>query len=79
MLKVTSAYTWAKETEDSMMEVTMKVMRMRQRSKMGISEWDKCLEIDARVQGGDLTPEALTDFVLKMKTLFQKVVTEDPL
>ena len=46
---------------------------------MGISEWDKCLEIDARVQGGDLTPEALTDFVLKMKTLFQKVVTEDPL
>ena len=62
-----------------MMEVTMKVMRMRQRSKMGISEWDECLEIDARVQGGHLTPEALTDFVLKMKTLFQKVVTEDPL
>jgi len=77
--QVTSAYTWAKETEESMMEVTMKVMRMRQRSKMGISEWDKCLEIDARVQGGHLTPEALTDFVLKMKTLFQKVVTEDPL
>ena len=46
---------------------------------MGISEWDECLEIDARAQGGHLTPEALTDFVLKMKTLFKKVVTEDPL
>ena len=76
---MTSAYTWVKDTEESMMEVTMKVMRMRQRSKMGISEWDECLEIDARAQGGHLTPEALTHFVLKMKTLFQKVVTEDPL
>ena len=76
--QVTSAYTWAKEMEDVMVEVTTKVMRLRQRLKGGVTEWEECLEIDVRIQEEEeeLHPGVLTDFVLRMKTLFQNVASE---
>ena len=74
--QVTSAYTWAKEMEDVMVEVTTKVMRLRQRLKGGVTEWEECLEIDVRIQDIELHPDALTDFILKMKTLFQTIASE---
>ena len=76
--QVTSAYTWAKEVEDVMVEVTTKVMRLRQRLKGGVTEWEECLEIDVRIQEEEeeLHPDVLTDFVLRMKTLFQNVASE---
>ena len=76
--QVTSAYTWAKEVEDVMVEVTTKVMRLRQRLKGGVSEWEECLEIDVRIQEEEeeLHPDVLTDFVLRMKTLFQNIASE---
>ena len=74
---MTSAYTWAKEVEDAMVEVTPKVMRLRQRLKGGrLTEWEECLEIDVRIQDVELHPHTLTDFILKMKTLFQNIATE---
>ena len=73
---MTSAYTWAKEVEDAMVEVTTKVMRLRQRLKGGVSDWEECLEIDVRVQDVELHPDTLTDFILKVKTLFQNVAEE---
>ena len=74
---MTSAYTWAKEVEDGMVEVTTKVMRLRQRLKGGpVTEWEECLEIDIRIQDVELDPDTLTDFILKMKTLFQNIATE---
>ena len=73
---MTSAYTWAKEVEDGMVEVTTKVMRLRQRMKGGVTEWEECLEIDVRIQDIELHPDALTDFILKMKTLFQTIASE---
>ena len=76
--QVTSAYTWAKEVEEEegMVEVTTKVMRLRQRLKEGVTEWEECLEIDVRIQDVELHPDALTDFILKMKTLFQTITSE---
>ena len=76
--QVTSAYTWAKEVEDVMVEVTTKVMRLRQRLKGGVTEWEECLEIDVRIQEEEeeLHPDVLTDVVLRMKTLFQNVASE---
>ena len=76
--QVTSAYTWAKEVEDVMVEVTTKVMRLRQRLKGGVTEWEECLEIDVRIQEEEeeLHPGVLTDFVLRMKTLFQNIASE---
>ena len=76
--QVTSAYTWAKEVEDVMVEVTTKVMRLRQRLKGGVTEWEECLEIDVRIQEEEeeLHPDVLTDFVLRMKTLFQNIASE---
>ena len=76
--QVTSAYTWAKEMEDVMVEVTTKVMRLRQRLKGGVTEWEECLEIDVRIQEEEeeLHPDVLTDFVLRMKTLFQNIASE---
>ena len=76
--QVTSAYTWAKEIEDVMVEVTTKVMRLRQRLKGGVTEWEECLEIDVRIQEEEeeLHPGVLTDFVLRMKTLFQNIASE---
>ena len=76
--QVTSAYTWAKEIEDVMVEVTTKVMRLRQRLKGGVTEWEECLEIDVRIQEEEeeLHPDVLTDIVLRMKTLFQNVASE---
>jgi len=74
--QVTSAYTWAKEVEEGMVEVTTKVMRLRQRLKGGVTEWEECLEIDVRIQDIELHPDALTDFILKMKTLFQTIASE---
>ena len=74
--QVTSAYTWAKEVEEGMVEVTTKVMRLRQRMKGGVTEWEECLEIDVRIQDIELHPDALTDFILKMKTLFQTIASE---
>ena len=76
--QVTSAYTWAKEMEDVMVEVTTKVMRLRQRFKGGVTEWEECLEIDVRIQEEEeeLHPDVLTDIVLKMKTLFQNIASE---
>ena len=68
---MTSAFTWAKEVEDAMVEVTTKVMRLRQRLKGGVTDWEECLEIDVRVQDVELHPDTLTDFILKVKTLFQ--------
>ena len=73
---MTSAYTWSKEVEEAMVEVTTKVMRLRQRLKGGVTEWEECLEIDVRIQDVDLHPDALTDFILKVKTLFQNIATE---
>ena len=73
---MTSAFTWAKEVEDAMVEVTTKVMRLRQRLKGGVTDWEECLEIDVRVQDVELHPDTLTDFILKVKTLFQNVATE---
>ena len=73
---MTSAFTWAKEVDDEMVEVTTKVMRLRQRLKGGVSEWEECLEIDVRVQDVELHPDTLTDLTLKVKTLFQNVVAE---
>ena len=73
---MTSAFTWAKEVEDAMVEVTTKVMRLRQRLKGGVSDWEECLEIDVRVQDVELHPDTLTDFILKVKTLFQNVAAE---
>jgi len=76
--QVTSAYTWAKEVEEEegMVEVTTKVMRLRQRLKgAGVTEWEECLEIDVRIQDVELHPDALTDFILKMKTLFQTIAS----
>ena len=73
---MTSAYTWAKEVEDAMVQVTTKVMRLRQRLKGGVSDWEECLEIDVRVQDVELHPDTLTDFILKVKTLFQNVAEE---
>ena len=76
--QVTSAYTWAKEMEDVMVEVTTKVMRLRQRLKGGVTEWEECLEIDVRIQEEEeeLHPDVLTDVVLRMKTLFQNIASE---
>ena len=76
--QVTSAYTWAKEVEDVMVEVTTKVMRLRQRLKGGVTEWEECLEIDVRIQEEEeeLHPDVLTDFVLRMKSLFQNIASE---
>ena len=76
--QVTSAYTWAKEVEDVVVEVTTKVMRLRQRLKGGVTEWEECLEIDVRIQEEEeeLHPDVLTDFVLRMKTLFQNIASE---
>ena len=76
--QVTSAYTWAKEIEDVMVEVTTKVMRLRQRLKGGVTEWEECLEIDVRIQEEEeeLHPDVLTDFVLRMKSLFQNIASE---
>ena len=76
--QVTSAYTWAKEIEDVMVEVTTKVMRLKQRLKGGVTEWEECLEIDVRIQKEEeeLHPDVLTDFVLRMKTLFQNIASE---
>ena len=76
--QVTSAYTWAKEIEDVVVEVTTKVMRLRQRLKGGVTEWEECLEIDVRIQEEEeeLHPDVLTDFVLRMKTLFQNIASE---
>ena len=76
--QVTSAYTWAKEVEDVMVEVTTKVMRLRQRLKGGVTEWEECLEIDVRIQEEEeeLHPDVLTDVVLRMKTLFQNIASE---
>ena len=76
--QVTSAYTWAKEIEDVMVEVTTKVMRLRQRLKGGVTEWEECLEIDVRIQEEEeeLYPDVLTDIVLRMKTLFQNIASE---
>ena len=76
--QVTSAYTWAKEVEDVMVEVTTKVMRLRQRLKGGVTDWEECLEIDVRIQEEEeeLHPDVLTDFVLRMKTLFQNIASE---
>ena len=73
---MTSAFTWAKEVEDAMVEVTTKVMRLRQRLKGGVTDWEECLEIDVRVQDVELHPDTLTDLTLKVKTLFQNVVAE---
>ena len=73
---MTSAFTWAKEVEDAMVEVTTKVMRLRQRLKGGVTDWEECLEIDVRVQDVELHPDTLTDFILKVKTLFQNVAEE---
>ena len=73
---MTSAFTWAKEVEDAMVEVTTKVMRLRQRLKGGVTDWEECLEIDVRVQDVELRPDTLTDFILKVKTLFQNVAEE---
>ena len=75
---MTSAYTWAKEVEDGMVEVTTKVMRLRQRLKGGVTEWEECLEIDVRIQEEEeeLHPDVLTDVVLRMKTLFQNIASE---
>ena len=76
--QVTSAYTWAKEIEDVVVEVTTKVMRLRQRLKGGVTEWEECLEIDVRIQEEEeeLHPDVLTDVVLRMKTLFQNIASE---
>ena len=76
--QVTSAYTWVKEIEDVMVEVTTKVMRLRQRLKGGVTEWEECLEIDVRIQEEEeeLHPDVLTDVVLRMKTLFQNIASE---
>ena len=76
--QVTSAYTWAKEMEEVMVEVTTKVMRLRQRLKGGVTEWEECLEIDVRIQEEEeeLHPDVLTDVVLRMKTLFQNIASE---
>ena len=76
--QVTSAYTWAKEIEDVMVEVTTKVMRLRQRLKGGVTEWEECLEIDVRIQEEEeeLHPDVLTDVVLRMKSLFQNIASE---
>ena len=76
--QVTSAYTWAKEVEDVVVEVTTKVMRLRQRLKGGVTEWEECLEIDVRIQEEEeeLHPDVLTDVVLRMKTLFQNIASE---
>ena len=74
--QVTSAYTWAKEVEEGMVEVTTKVMRLKQRLKGGVTEWEECLEIDVRIQDIELHPDALTDFILKMKTLFQTIASD---
>ena len=73
---MTSAYTWAKEVEDAMVEVTTKVMRLRQGLKGGVTDWEECLEIDVRVQDVELHPDNLTDLILKVKTLFQNIPTE---
>ena len=73
---MTSAYTWTKEVEDAMVEVTTKVMRLRQRLKGGVTDWEECLEIDVRVQDVELHPDNLTDLILKVKTLFQNIPTE---
>jgi len=75
--QVTSANTWAKDVEDAMVEVTTKVMRLKQRLNTGrVTEWEECLEIDVRIQDVELHPDALTDFILKVKTLFQNIATE---
>ena len=76
--QVTSAYTWAKEIEEVVVEVTTKVMRLRQRLKGGVTKWEECLEIDVRIQEEEeeLHPDVLTDFVLRMKTLFQNIASE---
>ena len=74
---MTSAHTWAKDIEDAMVEVTTKVMRLKQRLNTGrVTEWEECLEIDVRIQDVELHPDALTDFILKVKTLFQNIATE---